>query len=194
MEPIESIQACAERLDGVFTLADLRVLFADRSEIALFKKLEAEVRQGALVKVKAGVYALPGASLPAVSQRLMPRSYVSMGTVLAEALAIGSVPARRVQAVKVGRPQVYRSAIGVVEHLSVKPDFFFGYEPRNGALMATPEKAFIDVCYFLFKGHSFSFDPVADVDLDVLDGGRIRDYLARYDSRFIRFVETGWGL
>jgi hypothetical protein len=191
---IDRLRAFAEQLDGVFTLPDLRVLFYRCSEIAVFKRLEVLVRDGHLVKIKPGVYALPTASLVAISQRLMPRSYVSTGTVLAQALVIGSVPARRVQAVKVGRPRIYQSSLGVVEHLSVKPGLFFGYESRQGVLYATPEKAFLDVCYFLSKGRRFSFDPVEDVNMDLLDCDRIKVYLEHYDRKFISFFRQRWTL
>lgn len=191
---IDRILSCAEQLDGVFTLPDLRVLFYRNSDIAIYKRLEVLVREGSLVKIKPGIYALPTASLVAISQRLLPRSYISTGTVLAEALVIGSIPARRVQAVKVGRPRVYRSSMGIIEHLSIKPGLFFGYESRNGALYATPEKAFLDVCYFLSKGRRFSFDPLEDVNLDVLDRARLDEYLKRYDRKFISFFMQRWTL
>ncbi len=191
---VESIRKYAAQLDGVLTMSDVRVLFSRNSDAAVFKKLEALVREGFFVKVKRGVYALPSASLVNVSQRLARQSYISTGTVLAKALVIGSVPARRVQAVKVGRPRIYRCAIGVVEHLSVKRELFFGYEVRDGILYATPEKAFLDVCYFLSKGRRFSFDPVSDVDLSVLNRDRLLEYLAAYDRRFVSFFQSRWSL
>jgi hypothetical protein len=191
---LERLRIHAAGLDGVLTMSDLRVLFGDYSEAALFKKLEAFVREHFLVKVKPGVYALPTASLAVISQRLAPRSYVSTGTVLAKTLVIGSIPARRIQAIKVGRPRYYRCALGVIEHLSVRPGLFFGYETRDGLAYATPEKAFLDVCYLLSKGRRFSFDPVSDVQLELLDSQRILDYLAAYDRRFITFFRARWSL
>jgi hypothetical protein len=191
---LESLRKYANQLDGVLTLSDLRVLFSRYSDAAVYKKLEGLVRDGFFVKVKRGVYALPDASLVTVSQRLLRASYISTGTVLAKALVIGSVPARRVQAVKVGRPRIYRCAIGVVEHLSVKSELFFGFEVRDGIRYATPEKAFLDVCYFLSKGRRFSFDPVRDVDLRVLNRDRLLAYLAAYDRRFVSFFQSRWSL
>lgn len=191
---LQRVQAAASELDGILTMPDLKVLFSHFTDAAIFKKLAAMIREGALIKVKPGVYALPTASLAAISQRLAPQSYVSTGTVLAQALAIGSIPARRIQAVKVGRPRIYRCALGVVEHLSVKRELFFGYEARDGICYATPEKAFLDVCYFLSKGRTFSFDPMEDVDMSALDSRRIRKYLRAYDRRFIAFFNARWSL
>ncbi len=190
----QRFQELAAQVDGVLTMSDIRVLFSRLGEDGIFKRLKALVREGALLKVKAGVYALPKASLAAISQRLARQSYVSTGTVLAESLAIGSIPARRLQAVKVGRPRTYRCALGIVEHLSIKEDLFFGYEERDGILYATPEKAFLDVCYFLSKGRRFSFDPVDDVNLGALDAKRLREYLRAFDRRFVSFFEARWSL
>ena len=89
---LERLRKHAADVDGVLTMPDLRVLFARYGDPALFKKLEAFAREGFLVKVKRGVYALPTTSLPAISQRLAPRSYLSTGTILAQAGVIGSIP------------------------------------------------------------------------------------------------------
>ncbi len=191
---LDEFRRLASEVDNVLTMSDLRVLFARYSDAAVFKKLEAVVREGLMIKVKQGVYALPTASLAAISQRMAPQSYVSTGTVLAKTLVIGSIPSRRIQAVKVGRPRIYRCALGVVEHLSVKKELFFGYETKDGIFYATPEKAFLDVCYFLSKGRQFSFDPVQDVNLGELNGKRIREYLSAYDRRFISYFNARWKL
>ncbi len=94
-------------LDGILTLPDLKVLFARLGEPGLFKKLNVLTREGVLIKVKRGLYARPSASLEAISQRIEPRSYLTAGTALAKAMLIGSIPARRVTAAKVGRPRAY---------------------------------------------------------------------------------------
>ena len=193
-DDVQRILQFGNEVDGVLAMSDLRVLFPSVGAAGLFKKLGAFVREGVLVKVKRGLYALPTASLAAVSQRIEPASYISTGTVLARDAIIGSIPARRIQAVKVGRPRTYRCDLGIVEHLSIKPDLFCGYEIRDGIRYATPEKAFLDVCYFLFKGHAFSFDPFGDVALDLLDAALMRSYLEAYDQRFRSFFSSQWSL
>lgn len=179
-------------LDGVFALSDLQILLGDRSEAALFKRINALVEAGLLGKVKRGLYATPDASLAMISYRIDPSAYVSTGTVLARAAVIGSVPAHRVQAVKIGRPRKYQCAQGVIEHLSISPKLYFGFLPEDGCLIATPEKAFLDVCYYAYLGRRFSFDPATDVNREDLNEERLFDYLARYDKRFVRYVRALW--
>jgi len=191
---LQLIQEYAPQLNGVLTQADLKMIFSEQSEAALYKKLASFVAEKILVKIKRGVYALPSATLQTISSRLCSSAYISTGTVLANKLVIGSVPARRLQAIRVGCPHAYTCPQGTIEHLSVKPELYFGFEPQNGVLMATPEKAFLDVCYFMRKGHTFSFDPVEDVTLERLDLSRVRSYLAAYDPRFQGWVKKTWGL
>lgn len=187
------IQEYAEKLGGALTLADMKVLFHAQSVPALFKKLNAAIREGLLVKVKRGLYVLPSTSLETVSYRIDPEAYISTGTVLARELLIGSIPVRRVQAVKVGRPRTYRFAMGTVEHLSVKSGLFFGFVQRNGIRYATPEKAFLDACYFRFKGRRFSFDLDGDVNHEGLNREKVGEYLKAYDRRFAAFFRQKWG-
>lgn len=189
---VKNIEKWAYELDGVIAMPDLKVVFGGQSEAALFKKLESAVKDNVLIKVKRGIYALPGAALEAISARINPDSYISTGTVLASRTVIGSVPARRIQAVKVGRPRVYECATGIIEHLSISPELFFGFESINGIKFATAEKAFLDVCYYYYKGRKFSFDPESDVNISGLDAGIISGYLRKYDRRFVGFFNRIW--
>jgi predicted transcriptional regulator of viral defense system len=131
----------AEEFGGVFTLGDLRVLNGELSDAGVYKKVERLVAGGNLVKVKRGLYALSTASLASISARIDPEAYISTGTALSRYLLIGSVPARRLQAVKVGVPRKYSSPLGAIEHMSIAPRMFFGFTEERGIRMATPEKA-----------------------------------------------------
>lgn len=180
--------------DDILALSDLKVLFGALGDPGLFKKLAALTREGALIRVKRGLYARPSASLEAISQRIEPRSYLTAGTALAKAMLIGSVPSRRVTAVKIGHPRTYVCALGEIRHLSLKPELFFGFEQMGNQHVATPEKAFLDACYFRFKGHRFSFDLDTDVDTAALKKSRLADYLRAYDRRFVTHFTTTWRL
>lgn len=190
---LQLIQDYAPALDGVFTMPDLKVLFGSQSDAALYKKLAAFVREGILIKVKRGIYAVPSASLADISNRISTDSYISTGTVLARALAIGSIPERRVQAVKVGWPRKYTCELGTIEHLSIKPELYFGFKNENGVKYACPEKAFLDACYFRLKGRRLSFDLGEDINLDILDKMNLKRYLKAYDKTFVAHVRNTWG-
>jgi len=186
------LEGWAEELDGVFRLSDLRVLYGELSEAGVYKKIRGLVTEGRLMKVKRGVYALPSASLVSISARIDPSAYLSVGTALSRHVLIGSVPARRLQAVKVGVPRTYSCAQGVIEHLSLSPRLFFGFVMENGIRIATPEKAWLDTCYYAYRGRSFPFDLDTDVNRDGLDEARITRYLGAYDPRFRNQYIRNW--
>ena len=192
---LQRIEAWAPDLDGVYALSDLKVLFGAQTVAALYKKLQGFVSEGILVKVKRGVYARPDASLRVVASRMCPDSYISLGGILAESAIIGSVPGRCVQAVKVGPPRRFACALGTIEFLSICPKLFFGFGMVGGVRYATPEKAFLDACYFTWKGRKLSFDLDTDVDRSRLDRTAIEDSLSLYDRRFVAFYRriTGNG-
>lgn len=187
------IQGFSGDLDGVFTLPDLKVALDKNTEISLFRSIKKLQEAGELIKIKRGVYAAPDASLETISARIAPKSYISTDSVLAAKAIIGSIPARKVQAIKVGRPRVYKCSLGVIEHLSISPSLFFGFESIDGRLYATPEKAFLDVCYYCFKGKRLSFDPATDINIEQLNMNIVEDYLKKYDKRFVSFFNRIWG-
>ncbi len=192
-QDLQLIQQYADELDGVFAMSDLKVMFGSCGEAALYKKLNVCLRDGILLKVKRGLYATPSASLEVISARIAPESYVTTGTILARAMLIGSIPQRRIQAVKIARPRTYACELGTIEHLSVKPELFFGFiTDDRGLRYARPEKAFLDACYFFFKGRQFSFDLYEDVDTTALDESLLATYLQCYDKRFVSFFRKTW--
>lgn len=182
----------ASDLDGVFSMSDLKVLFSETTEPTLYKKLNGLIRQQLLVKVLRGLYATPGTPLDVISNRINPDSYVSTGTILARNMVIGSVPKRKLQAVKVGRPRTYTFELGTIEHLSIAPALFCGFNVKNGIKVAEPEKAFLDACYFFYKGKRFSFDLDTDVNQEALNPERIKAYLQKYDPKFVSFFRRKW--
>ncbi len=187
-----AVRKWSEELDGIFTISDLKVALDENSEATLYRVLGEMTKDDVLIKVKRGIYATPQAKLMDISRRIDPKAYISTGTILAKRGIIGSIPARRVQAVKIGRPRTYRCKLGVIELLSINPRLYFGFSTVEGRLMALPEKAFLDVCYFRFKGRRFSFDPESDVNLENLNFDMIESYLKLYDKQFVSFFNRIW--
>ena len=190
---VDKINRVVADLEGVFTMSDLKVLFSERTESALYKKLRGLVEEGVLIKVMRGLYAIPSASLAVISSRINPDSYISTGTVLARNMIIGSIPARKIEVVKVGRPRVYEFETGIIEYLSIAPELFFGFDVCDGVNYANSEKAFIDACYYRYKGRRFSFDIDSDINKGALNMELISEYLTKYDKRFVTFFNKLWG-
>ncbi len=183
----KKLVAWSEELDGVFTLSDLKIAFANTSSASMYRDLQVLIKSGDLIKIKRGYYATPAAKLTTIAARLYPKSYISTGTVLAAHKIIGSIPERKIQVILTGTPSTCSSSLGKIEVLSIAPKMFCGFERRDDAYWATPEKAYLDACYFYFRGRKYSFDLESDVDRSRLKPKLIETYLRKYDKRFITF-------
>jgi hypothetical protein len=92
-------------------------------------------------------------------------SYVSLQSALYVHGMISQIPAVT-YAVSLARARRFDTPLGVVSVHHVTPGFFFGFEDtgRQGALIASPEKALVDFLY-LAPARSMLFRALPEVDL-----------------------------
>lgn len=188
---IELIQRFRAAQAGVFSTADLENLLGERHPAGFVRRIQALEREHVIERFVRGWYVAPASfDLPTLSQRIAPESYVSFGTVLAEALVVGPAPDREIWAAKVGRSRIYTGAGCRVVQLGLDPGLYFGFEERGGVRRATPEKALLDVLYFHLRGRRFPFDIYSDLSLGSIDRNLVRRHLSRYQNpKFTPFVE-----
>lgn len=139
---------------SLFTTADFRRTFG-MSVPTAYKTLERYAGQGAVLRLRSGLYCLPwnrpGAL--AIANALYRPSYVSYESALAHyhlipetVYAVTSATTRRSKELEAG-------GMGYVYH-SIKQDAFFGYRPlklgEELVLMAEPEKALCDFLFLVF--------------------------------------------
>jgi predicted transcriptional regulator of viral defense system len=114
------------------------------------------VAAGKLVQLRRGVYLLPEklrrhpAPLETIANLLRTPSYVSLESALSlHELIPEAVPL--VQSVTTGRPGRFVTPVATFEYRHVKRSWFFGYREmeigQGRALVATPEKAVLDLFY-----------------------------------------------
>jgi predicted transcriptional regulator of viral defense system len=121
-----------------------------------------------LVRLRRGLWALPGRvdplALPARLTAPLP-SYVSLQSALYFHGMISQVPAIT-YAVSLARARRYTTPLGVVSVHHVTPGFFFGFAEagRQGALIASPEKALVDFLY-LAPARSMLFRALPELEL-----------------------------
>lgn len=126
----------------------------------------AEARQ--LIRLRRGLWAFPDSvdrlSLPGRLTAPLP-SYVSLQSALYYHGMISQVPAVT-YAVSLARTRRFGTPLGVVSVHHVTPGFFLGFVEtgRQGALMASPEKALVDVLY-LAPARSMLFRALPEVEL-----------------------------
>ncbi len=193
IEIYNKLQKFAKELDEVFTIKDLEAILGSSSNGAFYRKLEELIDGQALIKVKNGIYATTKAKLTSIASRICPKSYISMGTVLADKAIIGTV-GYGVRAIKLGPARKYNLSLGTVEFLTITPKLFFGFEWLGDSFFATAEKAFLDTCYYYYKQKKFFFDPLSDINMELLDFRIVDEYLLKYDKRFVSFYKKNWEL
>ena len=123
------------------------------SPSCLAVQLSRWVSTGKLIQLRRGMYVLPDAFRPQhVTRERMANlvhtpSYVSLERALE---CHGMIPERVevIQSVTTHKPLTLDTDLGRFAYRHVKRDWFFGYqEQENGALMAVPEKALLDLFY-----------------------------------------------
>lgn len=190
-----ALQKLIPKHRGVFSIGDLQNLFGARSAAETQQRLRPFLEEKILNRFCRGFYVASEFDMQLLSQRLCPSSAISLGSILAENLVIGSIPQKAVYAVKLGKGRVYKSAMGQVVHLgfanaTAAKDMWFGYSiGKFGIRKADKEKAFLDVLYFYQLGHKFSFNIYSDIQVDRLDQKKTKKYLTHYrNPRFVAFV------
>jgi predicted transcriptional regulator of viral defense system len=121
------------------------------------RQLSRFTASGRLIQLRRGLYALAppfqkGKPHPfLVANRIVRASYVSRQSALAyHGLIPEHVPV--VTSVTTSRPGRWENSLGMFEYRHIKTDFFYGYGTfelgdEQAALVATPEKALLDLLY-----------------------------------------------
>jgi len=177
-------------MNGVFSTGDLLRLFGQNTPVLLYRRIRILEEAGILTRFSRGFYVTANFSSEVLCGRINPESYISLGTILAKALLIGSQPVKAVYAVKTGRNREYRGAGLTLVYMGISQKLFFGYTVENGIRFARAEKALLDTLFFHLLGYSFSFNIYEDVDITRLDRNLILKWLKQYrNPRFISFVK-----
>ena len=167
--------------DPVF---DSSLLLAGKNDPKIVRlQLTRWVKSGRIYQLRRGLYTLappyqktqPHPFL--VANRLRRASYVSMQSALA---FYGLIPetVHVVVSATTGRPERLTTPLGIFEFRHIKPDLLFGYQMVDlggqKALLATPEKALLDLVYLQQGGASAEYlQGLRLQNLDRLDMDRL---------------------
>lgn len=175
---------------GVFATGDLSRLFHEDNGVALFRRIRTLEEAGIVSRFLRGIYVTPGFVPENLAARIIENSYLSLGTILASELMIGSVPAKTIYAVRVGKNRTFQGPGLTVEYVGLAAPLYFGYKVEQGVCRATPEKALLDTLYFHLRGRVYSFDIYRDIDISGIDRNIMLQWLAKYrNPRFVSFVK-----
>jgi len=134
---------------AVFSKGDLERLFNQSKPILLYRRIRILEEAGILTRFSRGFYITPDFNKEVLCGRMNPNSYISLGTILAKELMIGSIPTTTVYAVKTGRNREYKGTDLTLVYVGISEKLFFGYKVENGLRFATAEKALLDTLFFI---------------------------------------------
>lgn len=186
----QEIGRLGTQMGGVFSSSDLANIIGGGSDLKNARAMRRLVRGGIVLRVRRGIYIVPGCDPWVLASRLAPRSYVTMESVLVKEGLIGTVPSGVVSAAQAARPRIFEAArVRIIIH-SISKELLFGIERLpSGVRAADPEKAFLDLLYFYQKGARFPIDPLRDVRTEPLNRKRLQGYLKRYrNPNFVAFA------
>lgn len=190
LKDVKLMNKYSGEMGGVFSKGDLQRLFGQNKPVLLYRRIRILEEAGILSRFSRGFYVTPGFNPELLSTRINPDSYISLGTLLAKKLMIGSTPATTVYAVKTGRNREYKGAGLTLFYAGISENLFFGYTVENGIRFAIAEKALLDTLFFYQRGYSFSFNVYEDIDITRLDQKLIFQLLSKFrNPRFISFVK-----
>jgi predicted transcriptional regulator of viral defense system len=174
----------------VVTTAEVAALMHGRVDSAN-KMLRRLTAKGVVRPVARGLWALSDSLDPKVLARYLAApspSYVSLLTALRFHGMISQIP-RSTYVVSLGRPQEVVTAMGDFSIHNVAPEVFGGFEPtKEGALVASPEKALFDVFYLSgTKPRTFSSLPEVELPRG-FDVGELRSWTRKVPSRRLRTI------
>jgi len=178
---------------NLFSVSDLKLL-VDEPLPSLAVQLTRLVHARVITRVARGWYANPfyPPSAEEVAMVLRVPSYLS----LEYALAKQHVLSQRVYTLTLVTPRspyMFQSSVGNIEYHQIKKSLFWGYSTEKGILIATPEKAFLDLVY-LRSIHSKELTVngvqslLGDMDLEVFEKKKLSKYLDRFGKKTKAFV------
>lgn len=148
-----------------FRTADAAALFHQNSDTAS-KLLTGLVQSGLLVKIKRGLWTFPQIDPLRISGFLTApfQSYISLQSALYIHGIISQIP-EVIYLASLARSQRICTSLGTFSIHHIQPDFFFGFEARGeGILLASPEKALMDLLY-LSPARSRLFAALPELEL-----------------------------
>jgi hypothetical protein len=163
-----------------YTISDLeKVTTLPRS--SLYVAIKRWVAAGILQKVAQGIYLPMGKMVPLkiIAAQLYFPSYLSFESALAQYGILNLIP-YSITFATTRKTRKYTLNGREIEFRQIAPPLYFGFEMKNGAFVALPEKAFLDEIYFVVRGRT-SLDP-DEIDLKKMSSKVLRDYSKRFPS------------
>lgn len=163
----------------VFTMDTLRDILEIKKQSSIFKVVKQLITNGVLEKVERNKYSLKGGEINDfyLANFIYAPSYVSFESALNFYGVLSQFPYGVTSATS--RKPVQKSVDNkVFTYAHLQKSLFWGYEKKDGFLIALPEKALLDQLYLAAKGlRKIALD---EYDFSLIKGPRLKYYLKKY--------------
>lgn len=181
MKDLDTISKLKNFGKKVYTVSDLAKILAvkDKSLRTVIFRL---TKRGVLNKVAKGLYSVfdEVVNPEEIACQIYYPSYLSLKTVLSKSGIINQIP-RVIQCVTLRKTYKTKIAGIMVNYHQIKKDLFFGYYQKEGALIAYPEKALLDLLYFSSLGREYF--SLREIDISRINKNRWKIFKKRYPKR-----------
>lgn len=164
---------------SLFTLKTLRDVLEIRKESTMFSIVKKLIRAKVLIKIERNKYLLRDAKINdfALANFIYQPSYVSFENALNFYGILSQFP-YGVSSATTKKTLVKNFQDKAFVYTHIKEDLFWGYEKKQGFIIAFPEKALLDQLYLWAKGYKkISLD---EYDLSRINLSRLKKYLKKY--------------
>lgn len=193
MKTIEFVKAL-ERLDKPFyTIPDIEKI-TGLSRDSLYVTIKRLVDKGVLERIGSGIYRVFTAppSIERAASSLYIPNYLSFESALSRYGILTLIPYTLTFATT-RKSRRFTIEGRDIEFRQIKKDLFWGYEMEGGIYIARPEKAFLDLVYFVSRGKT-SMD-LDEIDMAKLSKSKLRElskgfpvYTKRYLNKILSRV------
>lgn len=188
LNPAELTKRLLESELAVFDSTSLRILIPAEAGRTFSRVLKKLVESGILLRVEKNKYLVNRGEINSfdTAARLYAPSYISFETALNFHGVLSQFPYEITSATS--RKTAVKKWGGVLySYTHIKPDLFFGYSRKGGALIAEPEKALLDQMYLAVKG--FKKLALDEYDLSSLKKIKLKSYGLKFpQTRKMRFL------
>lgn len=184
MKDIEIIKKVNELNKDILTIEDLSKILGVKKK-GLRTKISRLTDKDVLQRVGHGLYTVFGKTVipEEVASQLYSPSYLSLKTVLSKEGIINQIPN---EIYLVTPRKTYQTKIlnTKINYRKISEDLYFGYYLKNGIPIAYPEKALLDLIYFVTLGkETANFD---EMDLDQINKQRLNKLLESFPRKIIK--------
>src|SRR3989339_526896 len=167
------------------TLSDIKKFYTHQKE-SLRVLLSQWKKQGLIFQLSRGMYTFNLASVDylQLATTLYPNSYISFEYALQLHGVIHEVPAVITVATS-SRSRRLRAEPYMLEYTHLKKELIFGYELRNKAYIATPEKALADILYVMARGQRIT--ELDSIDWRNIDKKKLKKIIQQYPPYVLQY-------